>query len=135
MNDARRESKTVPSFSHATQTRHTHHSCLAGAAAAQPPPEPVAFGVLTSSSTPFGPVTFDSGYTLPGPSDPDLSRGPGDYTPRDKHMLWAPKVVRIDAHLEQTNVLVVSIDTGDSFQSQKWTVFLTPVLHGSWLVP
>jgi len=30
-----------------------------------------------------------------------------------------PKVVRIGAHLEQMNVLVLSIDTGDSFQSQK----------------
>jgi len=78
--------KRCPLFSHATQTRHRHHPGLAGAAAAQPPPKPVAFGVLTSSSTPFGPVTFDSGYTLPGPSDPNLSRGPGDYTPRDKHI-------------------------------------------------
>lgn len=77
--------KRVPSF-FLTRRRHDARitPCLAGAAAAQPPPEPVAIGVLTSSDTPFGPVTFDSGYTLPGPSDPDLLRGSGDYTPRDK---------------------------------------------------
>lgn len=89
-------------------------------------------------------MTSDSGHALWGPSDPDLSRGNGDYTPRDKTIcVMNPKVVRNDAHSDV--LCCVHRQYGQLPVAQKWTasqldffsVFFcaicssNPCLHGS----
>jgi hypothetical protein len=101
--------------SHASTQLNTHYSRLAGTTAAQPFPTPWLLACLRRRARRSGQVTSDSGHALWGPSDPDLSRGNGDYTPRDKTICaMNPKRCALGCVCS-----VVSTDNKDSFQSHR----------------